>query len=323
VAGYVGRRILAAVPLLLLILTIVFLLVEMAPGDPFSQEPGAGAGPQAAGRLRQAFGADRPLPERFGSWLGAFLSGDLGTSYSQRRPVASLLRESLAKTAVLAGIALALQFLWGTAAGILAAALRSRLWDRVVVLVASLLYSFPSYWIGLVMVSLFSVRLGWLPVSQMHSVEAASMGAWSRLLDAAGHLILPCLSLTLPAAAGIALYVREEMRSILGRDLVRNALARGATRREILLKHSLTGALLPVVTLLGLALPGLVGGSAVLEVLFAWPGMGRLAYQAVLSRDAPLILGCAWVGSIAVVAGSLLADVLSVWADPRLRDRLK
>ena len=318
--GFVGRRILAAAPLLGIVLTIVFFLVEAAPGDPFSQEPGAGADRQAAGRLGHAFDADKPLPQRYLSWLGGFLSGHLGTSWSHRRPVSDLLRESVANTGVLAGSAIVLQFLLGTAGGIAVAGLRSRFWDRAASALASVLYSCPSYWLGLLLVSLFSVRMGWLPVSQMHSVDAGSMGPWGRVFDAWRHLVLPCLALTLPAAAGIGLYVREEMRAILARSPARNALARGATRREILLKHALKGALLPVVTLLGLALPGLVGGSAVLEVLFAWPGMGRLAYQAVLARDEPLVLGCAWVGSMAVVAGSLVADLLASWVDPRLRD---
>ena len=146
------------------------------------------------------------------------------------------------------------------------------------------------------------------------------MGTWKRLADAALHLVLPCLALTLPAAAGIALYVRDEMRDLLGRSPIEMARARGATRRRLLLRHALGGALVPVITLLGLALPGLVGGSAVLEVLFAWPGMGRLAYEAVLSSDEPLTLGCAWIGSVAVIAGSLAADLLAAWADPRLRE---
>jgi peptide/nickel transport system permease protein len=259
---------------------------------------------------------------RYGAWVGGVLSGDLGTSFTHRRAVAELLRESIGNTIVLAGTAILLQFLLGMTGGLGAAAVRTRWLDRGFSCLASVVYSLPSYWLGLLMVWLFSVRLGWLPVSQMHATVAASLVGWRRLADSAHHLVLPCLALSLPAASGIALYVREEMRTILGRGPTRMARARGATRWRILLRHSLRSALMPVITLLGLALPGLVGGSVVVEVLFAWPGMGRLAYEAVLARDEPLILGCALVASLAVVAGSLAADLFSAWADPRLRERM-
>jgi len=320
--GYAGRRVLTALPLLLSVLTLVFLLVQLAPGDPFSLEPGAGVSRDSAGSLRHALRADRPLPLRYFDWVSGFLTGDLGVSYSYRRPVAGLVQEATANTLALAGIAIVLQFLLGSAAGVAAAASRSRGLHRIFSFGAGLVYSVPSYWLGLVMVWLFSVRLGWLPVSQMHSTDAAAMGTWSRLLDSVRHLILPCLSLTLPAAAGIALYVEEEMRAVLARTPIRMARARGLSEKEVLLKHALGGALLPVVNLLGLALPGLVGGSAVLEVLYAWPGMGRLVYQAVLARDEPLILGCTWIGTLVVVAGSLLGDLLSAWVNPPLRESL-
>jgi len=320
--SYAARRILAAIPLIAGVLTIVFLLVEAAPGDPFVLEPGPGVDAGAAGRLREAFGADKPLLSRYGAWVGGALTGDLGTSFTHRRAVADLLRESIGNTVVLAGTAILLQFLLGMAGGLAAAAARTRWLDRGFTCLAGVVYSLPSYWLGLLMVALFSVRLGWLPVSQMHSPVAASLDGGRRLADSFRHLVLPCLALTLPAASGIALYVRDEMRAVLDRSPIRMARARGVTRWGILLRHSLKGALTPVITLLGLALPGLVGGSVVVEVLFAWPGMGRLAYEAVLARDEPLILGCAWVASLAVIIGSLMADLLAAWADPRLRERM-
>jgi peptide/nickel transport system permease protein len=303
--------------------TLVFILVELAPGNPFSLEPGAGVGSLAAERLREALGAGRPLPVRYLSWLRGFLTGDLGNSFNFRRPVVDLLRETMGNTLLLAGLALILQFILGTAAGILAASRPSRWLDRTLTGAAGLVYSIPSYWLGLALVWIFSVKLGWLPVSQMRSLDAASLPTAERLLDLLRHLALPCIALTLPAAAGIALFVREELKAVLARPFVRAALARGATRREVVLRHGLGGALVSLASLLGLALPGLVGGSAVLEVLFAWPGMGRLAYEAVLGRDEPLILGCAWLGSVTVIAGSLAADLLASCVDPRIRESLR
>ena len=321
--GFLVRRILASLPLLVGVPTLVFLLVELAPGKPFSLEPGAGVRPEAAKRLREAVGAQRPLPVRYMDWLGGFLSGDLGESFSFRRPVGELLGETLGNTLVLAGGALLLQFLLGTVAGILAVSQRTGWLDRTITSAAGAVYSIPSYWLGLALVWIFSVRLGWLPVSQMRSLDAASLLPAPRLLDLLRHLTLPCLSLTLPAAAGVALFVREEMVAILGRPFVRAARARGARRRDVIFRHGMRGTLVSLVNLLGLALPGLVGGSVVLEVLFAWPGMGRLAYEAVLGRDEPLVMGCAWLGSVMVIAGSLATDLLSAILDPRIRESLE
>jgi peptide/nickel transport system permease protein len=320
VPSFIARRCFSALPLLLGVLTLVFILVEAAPGQPFQIEPGAGVSRDAAAHLREIYGTDRPLLQRYLAWLGDFLSFDLGVSFTYREPVARLLREGLANTLWLAGAALVLEFLLGTAAGVAAAAGRRRTLDRLFGFVATVLYSVPSFWLALVLVFLMSVRLGWLPASQMHSVDAPALAAGPRLFDLLRHLVLPCLALALPSAAGTALYVRQEMKDLLGRPFVRIALARGAGRGGIVLRHALKNALRPVVNLLGMALPGLVGGSVVIEVLFAWPGMGRLAYQAVLARDMPLVLGCVWLTSVAVVAGSLVADLLSAALDPRVRE---
>mgnify|MGYP003578309366 CR=1 FL=1 len=320
--GYLARRVLAAIPLLIGVLTLVFLLLEMVPGDPFGGEPEAGRSREASLRLRQVMGVDRPIAARYLDWLRGFLTGDLGVSLLFRRSVLELLVEGAANTLILSGTALLLQFLLGTAAGIATVWDESRRTDRIMTPLASLIYSVPSFWLGLALVWLFSVRLGWLPVSQMRDLDAASLGFMARLGDLLRHLTLPCLALTLPSAAGIALLVREEMRASLGRGFIRAARARGVGRRSILLRHSLSTCLLSLVTLLGLALPGLLAGSAVLEVLFAWPGVGRLAYQAVLGRDGPLVLGCTWAGALMVVGGSLMADLLAALVDPRVKENL-
>ena len=318
--SFIARRCLSALPLLACVLTLVFVLVEAAPGDPFQIDPGPGVSREAGLRLRQIYGIDRPLPLRYLAWLKGFLTFDLGVSRSYREPVSALVRRAIGNTLWLAGAALALEFLLGTAAGAAAAAWPRRAIDRLIGAAATVLYSVPSFWLALVLVSFLSVRLGWLPASQMHAVDAEALAAGPFFLDLLRHLVLPCLALALPSAAGIALYVRQEMKDLLGRPYVRIALARGAGRGGIVLRHALKNALLPVVNLFGSALPGLVGGSLVIEVLFAWPGMGRLAYQAVLARDTPLVLGCVWVASVAVVAGSLLADLLSAVLDPRVRE---
>lgn len=318
-AGYLARRSLAAVPLLLGALTLVFLLVQAAPGDPFRLEPAAGVSREAERVHRTAFQADRPLPARYLAWLEGFLTGNLGISFTHRRPVSDLIRESAGNTLMLTGLALVLQFVLGTLSGALAATTRRRWIDRLLTAAASVAYSLPSFWLALALVGLFAVRLGWLPVSQMHAVDAGEHAALWRLFDSLRHLILPCLALALPGAGGIALVAREQVLVGLGRPFARAARARGMGRTA-LTRLSLRAALTPLISLLGLSLPGILGGSVVLEVLFAWPGMGRLAYQAVLAKDEPLVLGCACVTAVLVVAGSLLADLLAAWADPRVRE---
>ncbi len=315
---YVARRLVAAIPVLAVALTILFLLLQLAPGDPFAPEPGPNVSRDAA-VVRRAFGADRPLGPRYLHWAAALMTGDLGLSWSLRRPVAGLIAEAARNTLLLMGAAMAAQFGLGIVAGVLAASLRGGWLDRVVRAGATMLYSIPSYWLGLLLTILFSVRLGWLPVSQMHRPGAEEMTATWRMLDAARHLVLPWISLTLPAAAGIALLVRETVSDSLTRPYVQTARARGLSWGRVVVRHALRNALLPVVGLLGLALPGLLGGSIVVEVLFAWPGMGQLAYQSALARDEPLVLGCAVATAILVVTGGLAADLAAAALDPRLK----
>ena len=317
---YAARRLLSCLPLLWIILTLVFLLVEAVPGDPFSLEPGPAVSRGSAAAMNEAFGTGRSFGIRYVEWLGRFVRGDLGVSYSLRRPVLGLVAESAWNTCRLASLALVLQFVVCLAAGLAAVARRGSWVDRAIVAASSFLYAIPSYWLALVLIWIFSVRLGWLPASQMSSLEAASWGGPERFFDAARHLLLPCLSMTLPAAAGLTLYVRETLADVMTRGFIRTARSRGAGDGRILVRHGLSGAMLPLLNLLGMALPGLVGGSAVIEVVHAWPGMGRLAYQSVLAHDQPLILGCVWAAAMLVLAGSLLADLTSAMLDPRVRE---
>jgi peptide/nickel transport system permease protein len=320
VTGFVLRRLLSVLPLVWGTATLVFLLVEVAPGDPFDRLREPGVSPGTAVRLHEAFGADRPFLVRYVDWLEGLIHGDFGTSWSYRQPAAGLVRDAALNTLTLAGPALILQFALGLAAGFVAARSRGGFADRGMSTAAAALYSVPSFCLALPLTWLMAVRLRWLPVSQMHSLDAATLSALPRLLDTVRHLVLPCLALVLPTAAGIALYVRDQVRAALDLGFVSAARARGLGWRQAELRHALRAALLPVVALFGLAIPGILGGSVAIEVLFAWPGLGRLAYQAVLARDTPLILGCTCVASLLVVAGGLLADLLAAALDPRARE---
>lgn len=318
--GFVLRRLLAALPLVWAAATLVFLLVEAAPGEPFDALGEPGVSVATAGRLREALGAARPPLPRYRDWLAGVLRGDCGISWAYRQPVADLIGEAALNTLALAGPAILLAHLLGLAAGAAAARTRWRLLDRGVSAAAAALYSVPSYCLALPLAWLLAVRLGWLPASQMHSTGAATLPFLPRLLDTLRHLLLPCLALVAPAAAGIALYVRDRMREALGRGFVSAARARGLPSRQADLRHALRATLLPVAALFGLAIPGFLGGSVAIEVLFAWPGLGRLAYQAILARDLPLVLGCTCLSAILVVAGGLAADLLAALLDPRARE---
>jgi peptide/nickel transport system permease protein len=318
--GFVARRLLAALPLAWAAATLVFLLVEAAPGEAFDTLREPGVSTATAERLREAFGASRPLLPRYLDWLAGLLRGDLGTSWSYRQPAAGLIGEAALNTLVLAGPAIVLMHALGLAAGIAAARWRRGPLERGFSAAAAALYSVPSYCLALPLAWLLAVKLGWLPASQMHSPEAAALGPLARLFDTLRHLALPCLALVLPTAAGLALYVRDRMRAAIDRGYVSAARARGLGLRQAELRHTLRAALLPVAALFGLALPGLLGGSVAIEVLFAWPGLGRLAYQAILARDLPLILGCTCFSSVLVVAGGLVADLLVTSLDPRARE---
>ena len=320
VRGFVLRRLLSALPLVWGTATLVFLLVAAAPGDPFDRLREPGVSPMTAVRLHEAFRADRPLLVRYVDWLADLLRGDFGTSWSYREPAAGLIRDAAVNTLILAGPVLLLQFALGVAAGFVAARSRGGLTDRAVSAAAAALYSVPSYCLALPLTWLLGVKFGWLPVSQMHSLDAGSLSPLPRLLDTVGHLALPCLALVLPAAAGIALYVRDQARAAFDLGFVGASRARGLARRQAERRHALRAALLPIAGLFGLAIPGVLGGSVAIEVLFAWPGLGRLAYQAVLARDTPLILGCTCVASLLVVAGGLVADLLAAALDPRVRE---
>lgn len=316
--SFLVARLIAAPLLLLGIVTLTFILVHAAPGEPFSAERAAGLSPEAAGRLRAIFGADAPLHIRYLRWLSAVARLDFGVSYAHRRAVTSVLGAALGPTLLLMGLALALAVLLGVAAACAAAMTESRSVDRALGALAVTAYSAPSFWIGVLLVQAFAVGLGWLPVSGWRSAGEESLGIYALLVDAGRHLLLPCLTLALPAAAGIALHLRASLGTSLGDPSARAALGRGASRLRVTILH-LRNAAASVVTLLGFALPGLVGGSLVVEVLFAWPGMGRITYEAILARDLPVIMAAVALASAVTIAGSIAADIGCALADPRIR----
>jgi peptide/nickel transport system permease protein len=323
-ARYAFRRLLGAIPLLWGIVTLLFILLHLAPGDPTAAYFNPNVSPDVIEQMRRNFGLDRPVLEQYARWLGAFLTGDFGFSFSRLRPVGEVLGEALPNTLWLGGASLVVIFAVGCAVGVVQAVRHYSRVDHVLTFLALLLYSIPTFWLGVVLI-MWSSSGVWpmaeLPISGMQSLDHESLGVWGRIVDRARHLVLPTITLGLGSAAAVARYMRGSMLETLGADFIRTARAKGLTERRVLLVHALRNALLPIISLLGLFLPILFGGAVVVEYIFSWPGMGRVLYDAILARDYPLVMAATFLFAALVILANLVADLLYAVADPRIRFR--
>ncbi|MGH7700359.1 MAG: ABC transporter permease [Gemmatimonadales bacterium] len=320
--AWLARRLAASIAIVFAVVSLTFALLQLAPGMlvvPGSDRP---MDPEVRRALEERFGLDQPIHVRYLKYLANVGRGDLGESWLQRRPVARALADAIPNTLLLAGAALAIDFLLGVALGVFQARRRGQ-WGDVGVSQATLfLYSVPTFWLGLGVLLVFSEWLGWFPGGGMISPELGPSTPWlARAADVAWHLVLPGLTLGLVGAAGTARYQRAALLEALSQDFVRTARAKGASERRVVLRHALRNALLPTITLFGMALPFLLTGAVLTETVFSWPGMGRLAADAIFQRDYPLVTASVLASAVLVVLGSLLADVLYAAADPRIRVR--
>ncbi|HSK40984.1 MAG TPA: ABC transporter permease [Arenibaculum sp.] len=318
-ASFLGRRLIKAVFILLAIVAINFLLVRAAPGDPamvMAGEAGA-ADEQYVRQLRERFGLDRPLYEQLGIYVAGVATGDLGHSYRQQRPVWDLIAERLPPTLILTGCAFVLALVAGILLGILAAMNVGRWSDSAITVLALLSYATPIYWVGLMMILLFSVQLGWLPAFGYETIGAGHQG-WARAADIAEHLIMPAVTLGLFYMAVYARLTRASILEVRDMDFVKTARAKGLSETRIVFKHVLRNAILPVITFAGIQAGHLIGGSILIETVFAWPGIGRLAFDAVVQRDYQVLLGIFFISSVMVVAFNLITDLIYTFVDPRI-----
>lgn len=316
---WLARRVASSVLMIVLLMTMVFAVVRLAPGDPL--EAGLTETVEARDRelLRQRLGLDQPLAGQYLRWVAGSLRGDWGTSIRQQRPVADIVREAAGPTLLLALCAWLLHLCLAVPAAVAMAARRGRWLDHLVGGAGLVLLSVPGFWLGLMLILLFARQLGWLPAGGMHAVDAALLPAGARLLDQLRHLALPVLTLALGSFMATARYVRAALDEALGQDFILAARARGIGERRLLWRHALPHALLPLVTLAGLHLPQLLGGAVVVEVVFGWPGLGRVAVEAIGARDYPVVMAVTLLSAVLVTAGSLLADIGYRRADPRVR----
>ncbi|MGH7564725.1 MAG: ABC transporter permease [Gemmatimonadota bacterium] len=319
---YVVKRLVLAVPLLVGIATVTFVFVHLAPGDPmdiyleprFRRE----VDPEVIEMIRRKYGLDQPLHVQYAKWIGNLARGDFGESFRYRRPVTDLILERAPYTLQLAALALVMDALIGIALGIVSAVKQYSRTDQAITVGSLAVYSIPSFWLALMLVLVFSVELGWFPTSQTRSLDYELLSTGGKVVDRLWHLVLPVFVLGVASAAGTARYVRNRLLEVLSEEYVVAARARGLKERAVILRHALRNALIPVVTIYGLALPFLLGGAVLIERVFAWPGMGLLAVEAIGGRDYPVILATTMVAAILVVLGNLLADVLYAVVDPRV-----
>lgn len=317
---YVFRRLLQAIPVVLGVVALNFLLLQLAPGDAATVLAGEAGGAPAeyVQALRQRFGLDKPVPVQLALYVKNILALDLGYSFRNQSPVLPLILARLSATLLLMGTTLVLSLGIGVLLGLMAAVWVRSWKDHVISVVAIIAYAMPLFWIGLMLILLFAIKLDWLPTSGMEDAAAFYEG-WERVVDTARHLILPAVTLSLFYMAFYARLMRATMLEQRGLDYVTTARAKGLTERQITLRHVVRNALMPVVTVAGVQVGGLLGGSVVVESVFAWPGLGQLAFQALFARDLNLLLGIFFISSCLVVGINIVVDVVYVLLDPRVR----
>lgn len=319
--GFLLRRLAASLLLLLLVLTLTFFILRLIPGDPMHLFEGQRLTLEQQQKLKRIYGLDRPLLEQYGVWLSSVaLQADFGTSLSQQRPVSAALLEALPATAILASAALGVEYAAALLLGVAAARRRRSAVDHGIRVGTLLLYSQPPFWLGLMAILLFSYVWPILPAGHMHSVDADLLSPAGRLLDLLRHLLLPSLVMGFATAGGTARFVRANLLEVMGQDYIRAARAKGLSELRVVWVHGMRNAAVPLIQLFALSLPALLSGSLITEVVFSWPGLGQLTFNAILARDYPLILGATALSAVLVVAGNLLADVLHALVDPRVRD---
>ncbi|WP_431510034.1 ABC transporter permease [Variovorax sp. DAIF25] len=317
---YAASRLLQGLALVLAVVVLNFVLVHAAPGDPVETIAGASGGMSAElmAELRTQYGLDRPLPVQLGVYLGKVLRGDLGYSYFFNLPVTQMIAERVPATLLLVLSSVLLAFVVGTALGVLSSRRPNGLLSQFITVLSLVGFAAPVFWIGIMLVILLASVFPILPVAGMRSIDSTG-GGLADVLDVAHHLVLPTITLSLVYLAQYSRLARSSMLDVLGSDFIRTARAKGLAERVVLYKHALRNALLPVVTVLGLQFGNVLAGAILVETVFNWPGLGRLAFDSVLRRDYPTILGVLLFSSIVVVVMNQLTDLCYRLIDPRIK----
>lgn len=319
--SYIAKRLLLMIPLVIGITLITFTVVHLAPGGPveIETEMSMKASAQARENLKKLYGLDKPLHEQYLDWLKRLLTLDFGKSFVDGRPVIGKIAERIPVTLEINLLSLVLIFALAIPIGVLAATRQYSLFDKLTTVFVFLGFSTPTFWLALLCMILFGVTLGVLPISGIRSIDASDMGTLERLFDHLKHLVLPVALSAFGGIAGLSRYSRSSMLEVIRQDYIRTAQAKGLRQSTVITRHALRNALMPVVTILGLSVPGLIGGAVIFETIFAIPGMGQLFYSSAMSRDYPTIMGILVIGAVLTLIGNLLADISYALVDPRIR----
>lgn len=315
---YITKRLAISLILLWAVLSSTFLLVHLAPGDPSMLYIRPEIDIKVVDNIRSQMGFDLPVWKQYFIWIRNFLQGDFGFSFVQHQSVGAILKEAIPNTLRLTLTVLIFQYITGILLGIICAVKQKSKLDNLITGGLLFLYSMPGFWIALICIMLFSLHFGWLPSSQMNSIRQFD-NVWQYFMDSIRHLILPTIILSIPFVSYSTRFVRDKFIDIIQDPYITTARAFGLKKNIILFKYALKNALLPLITLVGLYLPFLLGGAVITEFIFAWPGMGRVTIDAIYTHDYPLILATNFIAAFAVIGGNFLSDVLYYLADPRIR----
>ncbi|MBN2515129.1 MAG: ABC transporter permease [Deltaproteobacteria bacterium] len=319
---YIIKRLIFMVPLLVGITIISFIVIHLAPGSPtdLQTELNPRVSAEVKARMRAMYDLDKPLHQQYFVWLGKLATLDLGNSFSpDRRPVINKILERLPITIAINVLSMILIIIVAIPIGVLSAVNQDSPFDKITGVFVFIGFAMPTFWLALLLMIFFGIHLDWLPISGIRSLNYEYLSTWGAYIDVAKHLLLPVLLSAFGGLAGFSRYMRANMLEVIRQDYITTARAKGLSERVVIYKHALRNALLPVITILGLSVPGLIGGSVIFETIFAIPGMGQLFYMSAMSRDYPVIMGILFIGAVLTLIGNLIADVSYAVADPRIR----
>jgi peptide/nickel transport system permease protein len=332
--SYIIKRVLWMIPLLVGISLISFFIMHLAPGDITNNEASFNpkASEESRQKLRELYNLDKPVIVQYGLWLKRMVTLDFGTSFKpHHKPVLweskdkdgnitkGMIQESIGKTLIINLLGLAITLLLAIPLGVIAARKHGAWQDKAITLFNFIGFSIPGFWLSLLLMYWLAVLNNWLPVTGWHSLNYDSLDTWGKVKDSISHLIMPVLIPSVTGLAGITLFVKNGMLDVLQQDYITTARAKGLGEHKVVYTHALRNALLPLITIVGLSIPGLIGGSVIAETIFAIDGMGKLFFDSVTSRDFPVVMGILTIGSALTLIGNLIADLAYAWADPRVR----
>ncbi len=309
------------IPLVFGITLITFAVIHLAPGDPVEvqTEMSLKASAQARENLKKLYGLDKPVHVQYFEWVKRFVKLDFGKSMVDGRKVIDKIWDTIPVTLIISFLSLLLIFIIAIPLGVYSATKQYSMFDKVSTVGVFVGFSLPEFWLALMLMILFGVELGWLPISGIQSIDVSEMTTIERVFDWIRHLILPVAITAFGGLASLSRYTRSSMLEVIRQDYIRTAYAKGLSEHDVVFKHVLKNALLPVITILGLSIPGLIGGSVIFEQIFSIPGMGRLFFSSAMARDYPTIMGILTIGAVLTLFGNLVADISYAFVDPRIR----